>query len=188
MKKYLFPLASLLGITAILIAIEYSSGRSVLWPDGKFGWWDGNIWGSENSQRVADIYSLSHVIHGVLFFWFLTFAKKIPMKWRFFIALLLEAGWEILENAPIIINRYRESTIAQGYFGDSILNSASDIVMMAIGFVFAYFARVWQSILLVVFFELLALYLVRDNLILNVWMLLAPSETIKEWQAQGENI
>ena len=124
----------------------------------------------------------------MLFYWFLTFAKKIPMKWRFFIALLLEAGWEILENSPIIINRYRESTIAQGYFGDSILNSASDILMMAIGFVFAYFCRVWQSILLVIFFELLALYLVRDNLVLNVWMLLAPSETIKEWQAQGKDL
>ena len=108
------------------------------------------------------------------------------MKWRFYIALLLEAGWEILENSPIIINRYRESTIAQGYFGDSILNSASDILMMAIGFVFAYFCRVWQSIILVIFFELLALYLVRDNLTFNVWMLLAPSETIKEWQAAGK--
>ncbi|MCI0410256.1 MAG: DUF2585 domain-containing protein, partial [Acidobacteria bacterium] len=84
-----------------------------LGPDGKFGWWDGNIWSSENSQRVADANSFSHIVHGILFFALLWLsARKLPLSYRFTMALLLEAGWEVLENSPIIINRYREATIA----------------------------------------------------------------------------
>ncbi len=95
----------------------------------------------------------------------------------------IEAAWEIAENTPLVIDRYREATMALGYSGDSILNSVSDIVMMAIGFLIARRAPVWVSIALVIGLELLTLLVIRDNLTLNIWMLLWPTESIRDWQA-----
>ena len=112
---------SMIVVFGIVAAIELYSGRSPLGPDGKFGWWDGDVWSSENSQRVADAYSFSHIIHGILFFGFLFWvARRLPLKYRFLIALIIEASWELLENSPLIINRYRAVTIALGYVGDRV--------------------------------------------------------------------
>lgn len=173
-------------VFALVAVVELSSGRSPLGPDGKFGWWDGNIWGSENSQRVADAYSFSHIIHGIVFYAFLWLvARKVPMKYRFLIALLLEAGWELLENSPLIINRYREATIAQGYVGDSVLNSVCDVGMVVIGFAIARYLKIWHSIAIIIIFELGCLFWIRDNLTLNVVMLVKPVESIKLWQSEG---
>jgi hypothetical protein len=101
----------IIGFIAILVAqglIEFSTGRSLWGPDGRFGWWEPDVWSSENSQRVADAYTFSHIIHGMLFYAFLWLvARRIPMRYRFLIAAFMEAGWELLENSPIIINRYR---------------------------------------------------------------------------------
>ena len=176
------------GVILLVVAIvEYMLGRSPLGPDGHFGWWDGDIWSSENSQRVADPYTFSHIAHGLIFYWFLGLvAKKLPKKYRLIIAILIEAGWEILENSPIIINRYRDVTIASGYVGDSILNSVSDIVWMAIGFWFASCSKVWISIVLLVTMELGCAYYVRDNLTLNVIMLVDPIPAIQQWQIDGK--
>ncbi len=107
------------------------------------------------------------------------------MKYRFLAALLLEAGWEILENSPIIINRYREATIAQGYVGDSVLNSVSDVGMMVIGFIMARFSKVWVSIMVIIVLEIGCLFWIRDNLTLNIQMLVYPVESIKVWQSEG---
>ena len=185
-KKHWFVIASTIVVCAAVALIEYWSGRSLLGPDGMFGWWDGNIWGNENSQRVADIYSFSHIIHGIVFYGFLFWvARKLPLKYRFLIALLVEGGWELLENSSIIIDRYREATIAQGYVGDSVLNSTCDVLMMVIGFIVAKFSRIWLTILLIIAFELGTLYIVRDNLALNILMLVSPVESVKQWQAEG---
>lgn len=166
--------------------IEWIFGRSLLGPDGQFEWWEADVWSSENSQRVADAYSFSHIIHGMLFYAFLWLvARKLPLRYRFVGALLLEAGWELLENSPIIINRYREVTISLGYVGDSILNSVSDIGMVAIGFFIAWSVRVWVSVVLIIAMEVGCLLWVRDNLTLNVIMLITPTEAIKEWQSEG---
>ena len=178
-------------VAALLLTAVFEGwlGRSPLGPDGKFGWWDGNIWSSENSQRVADAYSFSHIVHGILFFGLLTLvARSLPLHHRFTLALVLEAGWEVLENSPIIINRYREATIALGYVGDSVLNSCSDIAMMALGFWFASRMRVWASVAAVLAMELFCLFWVRDNLTLNVIMLVHPFEAIKAWQSAGHLI
>ncbi len=186
LKKNKFIFISLIVVCGAVALIELQSGRSLLGPDGMFGWWDNNIWGSENSQRVADVYSFSHIIHGILFYGFLFWvARKLPLKYRFLIALLVEGGWELLENSSIIIDRYREATIAQGYVGDSVLNSTCDVLMMAIGFAFARFNKVWVSIAIIIIFELGTLWWVRDNLTLNVLMLVRPVESIKVWQAEG---
>jgi len=174
-------------VLALTAAIEFGMGRSLLGPDGAFGWWDGNIWSDENSQRVADAYSFSHIVHGILFFALLWLAARgLPLRYRFLIALLLEAGWEVLENSPLIINRYREATIALGYVGDSVLNSCSDIAMMALGFLFASRMRVRVSVAAVLAMEIVCLLWVRDNLTLNVIMLIHPIDAIKAWQSAGQ--
>ena len=164
-------------------------GRSPLGPDGRFGFWEGDIWSSECSQRLVDPYSFSHLTHGILFcgaLWLV--ARKLPLRYRFVIALLLEAGWELLENSPLIINRYREATIALGYVGDSIMNSLSDIVMMSLGFLFASRVRPWVSVLAVLVMEIGCLLWVRDNLTLNIIMLIHPIDAIKTWQSAGHTM
>lgn len=182
-KRYKIIIIALIAVVTVLAIIQWQTGRPGLGPDGKFGWWDGNIWGSENSQRVADAYSLTHIIHG-LFFYFLLWliARRVPARYRFLIALILEASWELFENTSFVINRYRE-TIAQGYYGDSILNSCSDVVMMSIGFYIANRIRAWKSFVLFLAIELLLLWWVRDNFTLNLIMLAHPIEAIKTWQS-----
>lgn len=190
--KHRFVILSTIIVCAVTGLIELYTGRSLFGPDGRFGWWDGNIWGSENSQRVADAYSFSHIIHGMVFYaflWLIAVKMKLQrfvMKYRFLVALILEAGWELLENSPIIINRYREATIAQGYVGDSVLNSVCDVGMVIIGFLIARYAKVWMTVLLIVAFEVGCLFWIRDNLTLNVLMLAHPVESIKVWQAEGK--
>lgn len=186
LKQNRFVILSAVAVMSIVALIEIYLGRSLLGPDGKFGWWDGNIWSSENSQRVADAYSFSHIIHGMLFYGFLSLvARKLPVRYRFVAAIILEAAWEILENSPLIINRYREVTISLGYVGDSVLNSVSDVGMAALGFLMARFSKVWVTVSLIVVFELGCLFWVRDNLTLNVIMLVHPVESIRVWQSEG---
>jgi hypothetical protein len=178
-----------LAVVTIVVltgAVELGMGRSPLGPDGRFGLWEGNIWSSEQSQRVADPYSFSHVVHGLLFFGFLWLvASRLPVEYRFALAVLLEASWEILENSPIIIDRYRAATIALGYQGDSVLNSTSDILMMSLGFLMASRWRWWLSVAALVVMEVGCLVWVRDNLTLNIVMLVHPIEAIKAWQLAG---
>ncbi|MDO8482950.1 MAG: DUF2585 family protein [bacterium] len=185
-KKYRYIILSFVLILVVTAGIELWTGRSPWGPDGKFGWWEADVWSSENSQRVADAYTFSHIIHGMLFYAFLWLvARRLPMRYRFIIALIMEAAWELLENSPLIINRYREVTISLGYVGDSVLNSVCDVVFAGLGFFMAWCSRVWVTIALIIVFELGCLFWVRDNLTLNVIMLVTPSETIKEWQSQG---
>jgi hypothetical protein len=185
-KRHTAVTLGFVAIVALTAGAELSMGRLPLGPDGEFGWWDGNIWSSENSQRVFDVYSFSHIIHGILFYAFLWMViRKSPIRYRFMAAVSLEAIWEILENSPLIINRYREATIALGYTGDSILNSCSDILMMSLGFLFAWGTPVIASVTLVLVLEVGCLLWVRDNLTLNIIMLLRPIAAIRAWQSAG---
>lgn len=181
----------LAAVVAVLLtgAIELGMGRSPLGPDGRFAFWESNIWSSAQSQRLADPYSFSHVVHGLLFYAILWLvARRMPARYRFVIAVLLEASWEVLENSPIIIDRYRAVTIALGYEGDSVLNSMSDVLMMSLGFVLAWRARVFISVAAVLVMEVGCLLWVRDNLTLNIVMLVHPIEAIKAWQMSGAPI
>ncbi len=182
--RWIIP--AVVAIFSVTANVEMIMGRSPLGPDGKFGWWEGNIWSRENSQRFADPYSFSHLTHGILFFVFLWWvARRAPLPYRFLLAVLVEAGWEILENSPLIINRYRHTTISLGYAGDSVLNSQSDILMMCLGFWFASRMPVRVCIAAVLLMEIGCALVVRDNLTLNVIMLIHPVAAIKTWQMAG---
>jgi hypothetical protein len=184
-RRLVFAILATIIATA---AIEIWMGRLFFGPDGQFRWFELNIWSSGQSQRVLDPYSLSHIIHGFLFYGLLhLLAGKVPIGTRFACAVALEAGWEILENSPLIIDRYRAVTIAQGYVGDSVLNSLSDIVMAAWGFLLAWRLRVSTSVVLVVTTELLMVAAIRDNLTLNIVMLAYPIEAIRLWQLGGRS-
>jgi hypothetical protein len=176
------PLIILTAVFALTVAILWAMGRPPICTCGIV-----TLWGREGptqSQMLADWYSPSHVVHGFLFYALLHwFWQKAPFERRFLVALIIEATWEIIENTPMVIDRYREATIALGYSGDSILNSASDITMMALGFLAARGLPIWVSIGVVLLLEHIPMIVIRDNLTLNIWMLLAPNDAIRAWQA-----
>ncbi|WP_375398205.1 DUF2585 domain-containing protein [uncultured Sphingomonas sp.] len=178
---------ALLAALALLVtffAIELSWHRPLFCPCGSVKLWAGAVHGAENSQQVADWYSPSHIIHGFLLYglWWLVLPGRMR-GWALPLAVLVEGGWELLENSPIIIDRYRAVTASYGYSGDSILNSMCDIGMMTIGFMVARRLPVWGTIGTAIFFELLALAVIRDNLTLNVLMLTYPIDAVRIWQA-----
>lgn len=174
------------AVAAAVAGFELWMGRSVFGPDGKPGLWEGDIWNDECSQRFADAYSFSHIGHGLIFYGLLWLvARRVPVRLRYLAALVVEAGWEMLENSPIIINRYREATAALGYVGDSVFNSLSDLAMMSVGFLLAWRLPVRYAVALLIVMEIGCAIRVRDNLTLNVIMLVHPIEAIREWQIAG---
>ena len=171
-------------IVVATAAMLYLMGRPPVCTCGDIDLWVGEVNSSRTSQMLSDWYSPSHIVHGFLFYGALSLgARKWPVERRFLGALVVEVAWEIIENTPLIINRYREATAALGYTGDSVLNSVSDIAMMGLGFLLARRLPVWVSVVIVLVLELVPLLVIRDNLTLNVWMLLAPNESIKAWQS-----
>jgi hypothetical protein len=171
-------------ILALTAGALLSMGRPAICTCGYVDLWHGAL-DSGNSQHLFDWYSPSHLIHGLLFYgagWLLL--KRWPVTTRLLIAVTLEAAWELIENSPMVIDRYRTATIALGYTGDSVLNSLSDISCMMFGFLLARRLPVWASILLACLFELLTLAVIRDNLTLNILMLVWPIDAIRQWQAQ----
>jgi hypothetical protein len=168
----------LVATAAILLAM----GRPPICTCGTVALW-GPV-GPMQSQMLVDWYSPSHVVHGFLFYAALHLAARSwPVERRFLIALFVETAWEVIENTPAVIDRYREATIALGYSGDSILNNLSDIAMMVVGFLAARRLPLWASVAIVLLLEIVPLVVIRDNLALNVWMLLAPTDAIRDWQA-----
>jgi hypothetical protein len=179
-RPWLAPFLLVLAAAAILLAM----GRPPICTCGRVTLWVSSSTSPETSQMLADWYSASHIVHGFLFFGLLWFAaRRLPVATRLLIAILIESAWEIAENSPIIINRYRSATAAIGYSGDSVLNSVSDIVMMIAGFLLARRLPLWASIGGVVLLELIPLFVIRDNLTLNIIMLLHPVDAIRTWQS-----
>ncbi len=183
-SKFSALIALLLSLA--FIAILFLMDRPPICACGTIKLWHGVVQSSENSQHISDWYTMSHIIHGFIFFGLgRLLLKKWPLGLALCAAILVEGAWEILENSPIIIDRYREVTISYGYAGDSIINSVFDLVWMILGFFMA--SRLpWKvTVAIALFFEVFTAYMIRDNLALNVLMLVAPIESVKEWQSAG---
>jgi hypothetical protein len=149
--------------------------------------WSWDVWSRHNSQHLVDPYSLSHLEHGIGLYVLLTavFGRKISAQARTMIVASIEATWEIVENTPLMIQRYREATISLDYFGDSILNSLSDY-LMCLGGVLIARTMTWRaSICIFIAMEIASTLWIRDSLLLNILMLTWPIETIKQWQSAG---
>jgi hypothetical protein len=173
-------------IIAAAAAVELAMGRHPICTCGTIGLWVGERDSPSTSQMLIDWYSLSHIVHGLIFYALLWLvARRWPVGWRFIAAVLVEAAWEVIENTPMVIDRYRETTAALGYSGDSVINSVSDMAMMCVGFVIARKLPTWASVVLLVALEVIPLFVIRDNLTLNIWNLLAPNAAVGAWQARG---
>ncbi|MBK9079381.1 MAG: DUF2585 domain-containing protein [Hyphomicrobium sp.] len=185
----LFGIPAYIIIAAIIVgtgATLYALGRLPMCACGTIKLWHGEVLSSENSQHITDWYTYSHILHGFLFYaamWWLapgwSFAQRLAA------AVALEAGWEVLENTPLIIDRYRTATMSLDYYGDSIVNSLSDIAAMMAGFWLASVLPVAVTVALGLFFEVFTGYMIRDNLTLNVLMLIHPIDAVKAWQSAG---
>lgn len=185
MQRISLIIASILGLLLVHAGLLWYMGQPLMYSGGYIKFWHGVVLSDGNSQHLSDWYSLSHIIHGILFYALLAFLfPRMPVGLRLLLAIGIEMGWELFENTNMIIDRYREQALAQGYFGDSIVNSVGDVISVIIGFFLTWRLPTWASIMLVIVLELIALYFIRDALALNIIQLIHPIDAIGMWQAQ----
>lgn len=182
-RRDYIPWALMLGVVLAAMLILWFEGRVWWCQAGDYLPWAWDIWSRHNSQHLIDPYSFTHILHGIIEFWLIGLIfRRVPLAWRLLIAVTIEGSWEIAENSSYVINRYRETTISLDYFGDSIINSVSDMLCCACGFVIAYRLRFWRSLALFVMTEIVLILWIHDSLIINLIMLVYPLESIKHWQ------
>jgi hypothetical protein len=184
MIRRISPIIALVAIVLLTASWLLWIGREPICKCGYIKFWHGTVVSSENSQHISDWYTPSHIIHGFLFFGLLWLvARRLSFGWRLVIATIIECAWEIVENSDAVIERYRSVTISLDYFGDSVLNTVADVLAMILGFYLASRLPVWATVALIIGFEALTIWLIRDGLALNVLMLLYPLDWVGTWQA-----
>lgn len=177
--------AAVAGLVAATAIALFAMGREPFGTAPGFGLWTGDIESELNSQRLTDPYSFTHIVHGLVFYlllW-LAAAEQLGERARLLAATAFEGLWEFVENTPMVIERFRQATIAQGYYGDSILNSMGDMLAMIVGFTVAMHLRNRWGVALLVAIEVALLFWIRDNMTLNLVMLVYPIPGLREWQA-----
>jgi hypothetical protein len=189
-KKREVPIWIDICIIALVITLaailEFAMGREPKYKYGPIRLWSSQVQSDQNSQQIADAYTFSHIIHGFIFYTiFSLFRKKLSLGTRATLAVAFEAAWEVLENTNMVINHYRAATISLNYYGDSIINSMSDIFACVAGFFLAHRLPLWVTVAAAIIMELTVLYFIRDNLTLNIIMLIYPLQAIRTWQMGG---
>lgn len=173
----------MLPIVAVAALQLGHQGRSWWCSCGRPFLWAGDIWSSHNSQHLLDPYTFTHALHGFALCWLLALCiPRASEAWKLSLGILLEAIWEVFENTEFVIQRYRETTAALGYSGDSIANSLGDIVTCGIGFLIAQRLGFRRAVVVFALTELILLFWIRDSLILEILMLIYPNQAIKAWQ------
>ena len=182
--KTLLPWLAALMVTGAAALQLHNQGRLWICSCNEFRIWLSHAWSSETSQQLFDPYTFTHVLHGMAFYGLLALIiSKLAVRWRFVLAVLIESLWEVFENTNFVIQRYRETTAALGYQGDSVVNSVGDIVACALGFWLARaLGLVWSTVVFILV-EIVLLLVYRDSLSLNILMLILPLDGIKNWQA-----
>ena len=186
-KRNLWSWAAIVAAFGAAALILHFQGRLWICACGRVDLWSGNICSSDNSQHLFDPFSFTHVLHGFLFFWLIALLVKFVIKglqpaWQLVIAVSIEALWEVFENTNFIIDRYRSTTAALGYNGDTVVNSSGDILCCLIGFLIARQLGWRRSLIVFAIAELILLFWIRDSLLLEILMLISPIESIRAWQ------
>lgn len=159
-------------------------GQPAICTCGYVKLWEGMVLSSGMSQHIFDWYTFSHIIHGFVFYFLLWhFFPKMPFTHRLLLSLGIEITWEIAENTPWVINAYRQQALAQGYTGDSIINSLFDSLSMLFGFLLAWKVPAKITVCVAVFLEFWVGYVIHDNLTINILNFIYPLEFIRRWQA-----
>ena len=185
-KKISLPFVTLIAMVVLTAFQLHNQGRLWVASSGRVYFWVSDTFSSDNSQHIFDPYSFSHMQHGLVFFFLLLWLfPRLPLYWRFVASATLEAGWELLENSSFIIERYRHTTAAIGYNGDTIVNSVFDIICCSTGFVIAHYLGGKKTFMLFILVEVVMILCIKDSLMLNVLMLIYPFESIKTWQLGG---
>ena len=177
-----------IALIALLVAIAMAfvlrfEGRLLICSCNRILIWVGEICSSNNSQQLLDPYSFTHILHGFLLFWIITLLfRRMGPEWQISLALVCEAGWEVFENTPYVIDRYRTETAALGYQGDTVLNSLGDLMCAFIGILIARQLGFRRSVIVFLILEIILIYTIHDSLLLETMMLIRPIAAIKQWQ------
>ncbi len=184
LKRRVWPWLAVVAVLAAAAVELRWQGRLWLCSCGHFRLWLGDAWGSETSQQLFDPYSFTHMLHGFAFAGRLALLRPLEnWRWRVALAGAAEAAWEVFDNTEYVINRYRETTAALGYNGDTVVNSLGDIIACTAGVLLARRLGALKSLLVFALTEAVLLFWIRDSLLLNILLLVYPSEKLRAWQA-----